>query len=119
MRLTTLEKRVTTLETMLTHPTLNRSVHQTNDVLSLQAQLEELIHEAKLIKEKAEAAGDHRALACLRAHYQFLELACKLRGELDETPRTNILNVNLDPEIAKRIAETYLARHRALELDQP
>ena len=42
-------------------------------------------------------------------------MAAKVRGELDERPQANILNVSLDPDTAKRIAETYLARHRALE----
>jgi hypothetical protein len=42
----------------------------------------------------------------------IIELAAKLRGDLDERSPTNILNVNLDSETARRIAETYLERHR-------
>ena len=80
------------------------------------AQLDELAQEGKRIKEEAEAAGDYRtALSCIRELWHLVELMAKLRGELDERSPTNILNVNLDYETGKRIAETYLARRRELE----
>jgi len=119
MRLTTLDKRLTTLENIMAHGRPNnacsyRSAQQQN--FSTTAFLEGLIHEALDIKDRAESAGDQRtALACVRELCRLVELAAKLRGELDERPQANILNVSLDPDTAKRIAETYLARHRALE----
>jgi hypothetical protein len=41
---------------------------------------------------------------------RIVELIAKLGGELDERAQTNILNVNLDPDTARKIAETYLVR---------
>ena len=68
-----------------------------------------------MITEQAKTARDLRtALASIRVRCCIVELAAKLRGDLDERSPTNILNVNLDSETAKRIAETYLDRHRSL-----
>ena len=79
-------------------------------------QLEELQREAKVITEQAKTVRDLRtALASIRVRCCIIELAAKLRGDLDERSPTNIVNVNLDSETAKRIAETYLERHRPLE----
>ncbi len=119
MNLSAITKRVRTLETMATQPRLNQgssrpSGQQMNDgPVSWVGQLDELAQEAKRIEKQAEARGDHRtALASIRVRCDIVELAAKLMGELDERSPTNILNVNLDPETLKRIAETYLARHR-------
>jgi hypothetical protein len=83
---------------------------------NLRNHFEELLDELKQIQARAEAAGDDRiALACLRERSRNLEILARLRGELDERAHTNILNVNLDADTAKKIAETYLARQKALE----
>lgn len=79
-------------------------------------ELEELTQEAKLMTEQAKTDGDrHAALASIRVRCSIVELAAKLRGDLDERSPTNIVNVNLDSEAAKRIAETYLERHKFLD----
>jgi hypothetical protein len=124
MNLATLEKRVRTLETMSTRQRLDkrcscRSAQQMNyGTASWVGELEELTQEAKLITEQAKTAGDPRtALASIRVRCCIVELAAKLRGDLDERSPTNIVNVNLDSETAKRIAETYLERHKPLEAE--
>ncbi len=84
---------------------------------SLLGQLVEVTSEAHRLQEQAEREGDLRtALAAVREQCRILELAAKLRGELAERAETKILNVTLDPETAKRIAETFLARHETLEI---
>lgn len=122
MNLPAITKRVRTLETLATQTRLNQgsirpSGQQMNDgAVSWVGQLEELTQEAKRITEQAKTAGDARtALAAIRVRCCIVELAAKLRGELDGRSQTNVLNVHLDSETAKRIAETYLARHRELE----
>jgi hypothetical protein len=76
--------------------------------------LEELRTEVWKIKERAEAAGDERlALHCMRLLFESVEFEAKLRGEFDDRPQTNVLNVNFDPAVAVRMAQTYLARHGA------
>ena len=114
-----LEKRVRTLETMLTRQRLKKepSGEQPNHgAASLLEQLEGLTQEANRMKEQAEAEGDFRtALAAISLMCRIVELAAKLRGELDEKIQTNVLNLHLDPDTANRIAETYLARHKKLE----
>jgi hypothetical protein len=78
---------------------------------SLIDQLERLKEDARRIKQKAEAAKDYRtALAGVRELTRLVEFAARLSGELNERPETKILNVTFDPETAKRIAETFLAR---------
>jgi len=60
-----------------------------------------------------ERAGDLRtALAALRELSRIVELMAKSRGELPEGGETKILNVNIDSETAKRIVDTFLARHQ-------
>jgi hypothetical protein len=81
-------------------------------------ELEELKQEATLITEQAKTAGDlSTALASIRVRCSITELAARLRGDLDPRSPTNILNITLDPETARRIAETYLARHKPLEVE--
>jgi hypothetical protein len=80
---------------------------------SLLAQLRELTSEAQRIKGMAEKAGDHRTmLAAVRELCRIVELIAKLSGELESHSETKILNVTLDAETAKRISETFLARHQ-------
>ena len=79
---------------------------------SLLAQLRELTLEAQRLKVKAERSGDYRtALAAVRELTRLVELAARLSGELNERPETKILNLTLDAETARRMAETFLARH--------
>lgn len=122
MRLSTVSKRVTTLENNLTRLRLEqrsscRSGEQMDDSTApVLKQLQNLAQETKRIKEQTAASGDYRtALACIRELCRILELVAKLGGELDEKTQTNILNVNLDSETGKRIAEMYLARLRNRE----
>jgi hypothetical protein len=80
---------------------------------SLLAQLRELTSEAQRLKAIAEEAGDYRAaLAAVRELCRIVELMAKLSGELDSHSETKILNVTLDAESARRISETFLARHQ-------
>ena len=78
----------------------------------LRQKLEGLLAESERLKQKAEKRGDYRtALAAVRELCRLIELVAKLTGELNERPQTNVL-VNLDADTARRIAETYLLRHR-------
>jgi hypothetical protein len=80
---------------------------------SLLAQLRGLTSEAQRLKATAERAGDYRAaLAAVRELCRIVELMAKLSGELDSHSETKILNVTLDAETARRISETFLARHQ-------
>src|SRR5712692_11858896 len=121
MAVSALEKRMGTLETKLAQLRLNkeyscRSGQQINRTADSLGQLEDLTHEADRMKEQAEADGDFRtALAAISLMCRIVELAAKLRGELDEKIQTNVLSLHLDPDTANRIAETYLARHKKLE----
>lgn len=76
-------------------------------------QLQELVSQAQYLGLRAERAGDYRtALAALRELIRILELQARLTGELDEKPVTKIVNLSLDPDHARRIVETFLARHK-------
>jgi hypothetical protein len=76
-------------------------------------QLRELVSQAQYLGLRAERAGDNRtALAALRDVTRILELEARLTGELNEKPETKILNLNFDPDTARRISETFLARHK-------
>jgi hypothetical protein len=78
--------------------------------------LRSLTVEAQRLKEKAETAGDFRtALAAVRELCRIVELVAKLRGELNERPEINVMNFQLDAETAKKIGETFLARHQMRE----
>ena len=80
------------------------------------ARLEGLAQDTHRIKEKAEAVGDDRTvLAAIGELRRIVELSAKLTGQLEEKTQMNILHLELNPETAERIAETYLARHRTLE----
>lgn len=120
MKLSTLEKRVSALEinsVRRSRKPNSRSGQLTGD--STSALLQELREQVWDIKERAEAAGDLRvALLCLRTLHEFVEFEAKLRGELDERPQANIVNVNLDPGLAIRIAQTYVARHATVEPEE-
>jgi hypothetical protein len=124
MNLSTLEKRIRTLETMCPRQRLDKqsggpAAPQLNDGTgSWLEELEELTQQARLIMEQAKAAGDQRtALASIRVRCCIVELRAKLRGDLDESSTTNILNLNLNSETARRIAETYLERHKPLVVE--
>jgi hypothetical protein len=81
---------------------------------NLLAQLRELISEAQLLKVIAEKAGDYRAaLAAIRELCRIVELMAKMTGQLDSHSETKILNVTLDADTARRISETFLARHQS------
>jgi hypothetical protein len=89
----------------------SREVAEVSRADSLIDQLKRLANDARRIQKKAEAANDYRgALAGIRELTRLVELAARLSGELNERPETKILNVTFDPETAKRIAETFLAR---------
>ena len=78
----------------------------------LRQKLEGLLAESERLKQKAEKRGDYRtALAAVRELCRLIELVAKLTGELNERPQTNVLNVNFDPETARRVARAYLDRH--------
>jgi len=122
MNMSTLEKRMRSLEINLARVKVNKTAisrsGQSNNygMPDSLGQLEELTYEADRIKEQAEAEGDFRtALAAISLMCRIVELAAKLRGELDEKIQTNVLSLHLDPDTANRIAETYLARHKKLE----
>lgn len=118
MNLADLEKRIRRLEISLLQRLATsdrRSVQQaTNGVAHWVRKLEKLAMDANLIMVQAKTRGDFRtALASIRVQCGILELEAKLRGDLDERSPTNI-NVTLDPQTAKRIAETYLERRKQL-----
>ena len=115
----TLEKRITALErriaSLLCNAELNFQLEQLVGQTTI-AGLNELKRQTLVLKKKVESVGDYRtALACVRVIRDFLELEAKLHGELQETSRTSVMNVNLDPETASKIAQTYLARRKLLE----
>jgi hypothetical protein len=111
MTLALLEKRVKNLELrqrLLAKGALGSELKD----YSTPALLKLMIEETLQMKSKADAAGNVRmALACVQALYRPVELAAKLRGEVDETRRTNIMQLNLDLETGTKIAETFLWRH--------
>ena len=118
MRRPPLEKRVRALEIQSTAVTARPQPTRRSGLKSCSTPdlLEELRADVWKIKERAEAAGDERlALHCVRLLFESVEFEAKLRGELDDRPQTNVLNVNFDPAIAVRMAQTYLARHGASE----
>src|SRR5438067_11482827 len=114
-----LEKRVRALEIHSTAVTAKPQPSRRSGLKSCSTSdlLEELRADVWKIKERAEAAGDERlALHCVRLLFESVEFEAKLRGELDDRPQTNVMNINnFDPAIAVRMAQTYLARHGASE----
>lgn len=110
MDLPRLEKRIAALERLSSRLRLGKTPNTATDQ---QRQLEDLMCEVELIKGEAHLAGDHRtALACVRECSRIVELQAKVRGNLDLGKKLNIVNVDLDPETARRIAETFLQRRR-------
>jgi hypothetical protein len=76
-------------------------------------QLRELNLQAEQLKARAERVGDYRAaLAALREKTRLAELEARLTGELDEKSEVKIVNLNLDTGTARRLTETFLARHK-------
>ena len=80
---------------------------------SILLQLRDLNLQADQLKARADRTGDYRtALAALREKTRLVELEARLTGELNEKPETKIVNLNLDAETARRLTETFLARHK-------
>jgi chaperonin cofactor prefoldin len=72
----------------------------------------ELILQAEQVKARANREGDYRtALAALREMTRLVELQARLTGELHEKHETKIVNLTFDAETARRVTETFLARH--------
>lgn len=79
---------------------------------SILTRLRELNLQAEQLKAKADRAGDYRtSLLALREKIRLVELEARLTGALNERPETNILSFTLDGETARRMTETFLARH--------
>jgi len=116
MRPYSAKKRVMILENTLALDTTSRSAELTNyETSTLMQQLQELVQEAKRIEKETEAAGDCRtALAAIRVAGRLVEVMAALRGDLREPAQTDIV-VNLDPDTARKMAETYLVRRNFLE----
>lgn len=80
-------------------------------------QLKRLTADFRRLPEKAERGKDYRAaLAGARELAPVVELVARLTGKLQERNQTNAVNVQLDPEMTRRVAETYLPRNWALEI---
>jgi hypothetical protein len=80
---------------------------------SIFLQLRELNLQVEQLKARADRTGDHRAaLAALREKTHLVELEARLSGELNEKPEVKVVNLNLDTETARRLTETFLARHK-------
>jgi hypothetical protein len=80
---------------------------------SIFLQLRELNLQVEQLKARADRTGDYRgALAALREKTRLVELEARLTGELNEKPEVKIVSLNLDAETARRLTETFLARHK-------
>ena len=89
-----------------------RKLREVEDGKNILIQLRELKIQAEQLKARADRAGDTRtALLALREKTRLVELEARLTGELNEKPETKILNFTLDAETARRMTETFLARH--------
>ena len=119
MDLSALERRIRALEqksTPLKGASSGASQPITDDTISVLGELEEQTREIRLIREGALVAGDNRlVLACVREFCRVAELSARLRGEIEDKATTNVMQVYLDEETAKRMAEIYLARRKKLE----
>jgi hypothetical protein len=119
MRLKGIQKRVKTIESALIDLRPERSSTaaglESHEVSNLIGQLYDVVQEAMQILKRAVNRGDHRtALAAMPEICRIVELIAKLDGKLDEKPTSNILNVNIGPDTAKRIVEIYAKRHNSL-----
>lgn len=82
------------------------------DGKSILRRVGELILQAEQVKARANREGDYRtALAALREMTRLVELQARLTGELQEKHETKIVNLTFDAETARRVTETFLARH--------
>jgi hypothetical protein len=89
-----------------------RKLREIEDGKSILIQLRELKIQAENLRVRADRAGDYRsALVAVREMTRLVELEARLTGELAERPETKILNFTLDAETARRMTETFLARH--------
>jgi hypothetical protein len=88
------------------------------DLPTMIHQLLAVATDAVQIEKRAVARGDDgTALAAIREVCRIAELIARIRGKLDESSQTNILNVTIDPETAKRIAEIYVKRNTIPDLE--
>ena len=101
------------LEHVSTALTQARKLKEVEDGRSILVQLRELNLRAEQLRARADRAGDYRtALLALREIARLVELEARLTGELNEKPETKIVNLTLDAETARRMTETFLARHQ-------
>ena len=113
MRLRNVQRRVVQLESALAHvkpsSTDGKDHH---DLPALVRELSALTQDAVQIEKRAVLRGDDgTVLAALREICRIVELSARLGGELEDKITTNILNVNMDTETAKRILKIYEKRH--------
>jgi hypothetical protein len=120
MNLSDVRRRITRFENSLQQLRLGESGHSgrnNSETTEPLEQLHMLYEEAGRIKQKAEGQGDYRtALAAIRYQCHILEFRARLKGDLKENMHLNVVNVQLSPDTAARIAQTYLDRHRTPEL---
>ena len=119
MRLRKIQQRVEGMEDALSDSKIeeqSRSVRRESpEFPNPKSRLHDSAQDAFRILKRAMARGDyHTALAAIREICRTVELLAKLQGELDEKPTTNILNLNIDPDTAKRVVEIYAKRHKSL-----
>ena len=93
-----------------------RKLKELEDGRSIFLKLQELNLQAEQLKARADRAGDYRtSLLAVREKTRLVELQARLTGELNERPETKILNFTLDAETARRMTETFLARHLGVD----
>jgi hypothetical protein len=117
MQLSKVQKRMGQLENALMDlgP---RSTHakDNHDLPALISELSVLAQDATQIENRAITRGDDEtALDATREVCRIVELIARLDGQLNERSTTNIINVNIDHDTARRIAEIYAKRHKTTE----
>jgi hypothetical protein len=86
--------------------------------IDLLGDLRDRMTDARRIMAKAEATGGFpAAVSALRELIRLLELYARLTGQFRDTQQVNVLNVHVDPETGRRIAEVYLQRHGTPRLE--
>lgn len=86
------------------------------DGLDLHTEIATLKSELMQLQEQGRESGDWKQeLAIFDRRLRLLELQAKLSGETKPEHQTNVLNLNLDPKTAVRMAETFLARQKFLK----